>query len=104
MKTQNSLRFQTLKTYLVFYVVADPEGAPDVHDVLNLGDNLDYDFEEGSDFEDQDHLYLAEVPYLDVVPNNEDSDSDADAIPGNDDAPDISEISDNMNVPNNDEP
>ncbi|XP_015844872.1 rho GTPase-activating protein 36 isoform X1 [Peromyscus maniculatus bairdii] len=67
----------------------DPEGAPDVHDVLNLGDNLDYDFEEGSDFEDQDHLYLAEVPYLDVVPNNEDSDSDADAIPGSSEAPTV---------------
>lgn len=58
----------------------DPEGAPDVHEVLN--DNLNYDFEDESDFEDQDHLDLAEVPYLDVIPNNEDTDSDADEIPG----------------------
>ncbi|XP_017174121.1 rho GTPase-activating protein 36 isoform X1 [Mus musculus] len=58
----------------------DPEGAPDVHEVLN--DNLNYDFEDESDFEDQDHLDLAEVPYLDVIPNNEDTDSDADVIPG----------------------
>ncbi|XP_040600542.1 rho GTPase-activating protein 36 isoform X2 [Mesocricetus auratus] len=60
----------------------DPEGAPDVHEISNFGENLNYDFEYGSDFEDQDHLDLAEVPYLDVVPNNEDADSDADEIPG----------------------
>ncbi|OBS64956.1 hypothetical protein A6R68_06509 [Neotoma lepida] len=72
-----------------FDVVPDPEGAPDVHDIFNFGENLNYDFEEGSDFEDQDHLDLAEVPYLDVVPNNEDSDSDADEIPGSSEEPTV---------------
>lgn len=85
-----------------FHVISDPEGAPDVHEVLN--DNLNYDFEDESDFEDQDHLDLAEVPYLDVIPNNEDTDSDADEIPGNDEAPVIYGMPDNVNAPNNDEP
>ncbi|MEJ1286003.1 Rho GTPase activating protein 36 [Cricetulus griseus] len=87
-----------------FNVVPAPEGAPDVHDMFTFGDSLNYDFDDESDFEDQDHLDLAEVPYLDVVPNNEDADSDADEIPGNDEAPDINEIPDNVNAPNNDEP
>ncbi|KAL1766938.1 rho GTPase-activating protein 36 isoform X1 [Sigmodon hispidus] len=67
----------------------DPEGAPDVHDALNFGDNLNYDFEEGPDFEYQDHLDLAEVPYLDVVPNNEDANSDVDEIPGSSEEPTV---------------
>ncbi|XP_028620851.1 rho GTPase-activating protein 36 isoform X1 [Grammomys surdaster] len=65
----------------------DPEGAPAVQD--DLGDNLSYDFEDESDFEDEDHLDLAEVPYLDVVPNNEDTDSDADEIPGSSEEPTV---------------
>nr|XP_048306250.1 rho GTPase-activating protein 36 [Myodes glareolus] len=60
----------------------DPEGAPDVHDILNSGENLDYDFDYEPDFEDGDQLDLAEVPYLDVIPNKENAKSDADKIPG----------------------
>ncbi|KAL6040006.1 hypothetical protein STEG23_015572, partial [Scotinomys teguina] len=67
----------------------DPEEAPNVHDTLNFGENLNYDFDEGPDFEDQYHLDLAEVPYLDVVPNNEDSDSDTDEIPGSSEEPTV---------------
>ncbi|XP_035305950.1 rho GTPase-activating protein 36 isoform X2 [Cricetulus griseus] len=66
-----------------------PEGAPDVHDMFTFGDSLNYDFDDESDFEDQDHLDLAEVPYLDVVPNNEDADSDADEIPGSTEEPTV---------------
>ncbi|GAB1302763.1 Rho GTPase-activating protein 36 [Apodemus speciosus] len=69
----------------------DPEGASDMPDAVNLGDNLNYDFEDESDFEDEDHLDLAEVPYLDVIPNKEDTDSDtdsdADEIPGSSEEP-----------------
>uniref|UniRef100_UPI0034DCEF1C rho GTPase-activating protein 36 isoform 3 n=1 Tax=Rattus norvegicus TaxID=10116 RepID=UPI0034DCEF1C len=61
----------------------DPEGAPDV----NFGDGMNYDFEDDSDFEDEDHPDLAEVPYLDVIPNNEDTDSDADEMPGSSEEP-----------------
>ncbi|EGW12018.1 Putative Rho GTPase-activating protein FLJ46335 [Cricetulus griseus] len=72
-----------------FNVVPAPEGAPDVHDMFTFGDSLNYDFDDESDFEDQDHLDLAEVPYLDVVPNNEDADSDADEIPGSTEEPTV---------------
>lgn len=72
-----------------FDVVPDPEGAPDVHDILNSGENLDYDFDYGPDFEEGEQLDLAEVPYLDVVPSKENAKSDADKIPGNDETPDI---------------
>ncbi|XP_021483096.2 rho GTPase-activating protein 36 isoform X1 [Meriones unguiculatus] len=68
----------------------DPEEAPDVHNILNLGENLSYDFEEDPDFEEEDNLDLAEVPYLDVIPNNEDDDSDADEIPGSSEEPTVS--------------
>lgn len=83
-----------------FHAVSEPEGAPDVPDVVNVGDNLNYDFEDESDFEDQDHLDLAEVPYLDVIPNKEDTDSDTDSdageIPGNDEVPVTNGIPDNV--------
>ncbi|XP_003461503.1 rho GTPase-activating protein 36 isoform X2 [Cavia porcellus] len=59
----------------------DPEGVPDVQEILNPGENLNSDFEEGPDFEDNQNFDLAEVPYLDVIPNNE-NDSDPDDIPG----------------------
>ncbi|CAH6780279.1 Arhgap36 [Phodopus roborovskii] len=67
----------------------DPEGVPDMQDILNYGETLNYDFDEDSDFEDQDHLDLAEVPYLDVIPNNEDTDSDMDEIPGSSEEPTV---------------
>ncbi|XP_010617100.1 rho GTPase-activating protein 36 isoform X1 [Fukomys damarensis] len=58
----------------------DPEGVPDVEEILNPGENLNHDLEEGPDFEDQQNTELAEVPYLDVIPNNED-DSGTGEIP-----------------------
>ncbi|XP_038171796.1 rho GTPase-activating protein 36 [Arvicola amphibius] len=58
----------------------DPQEAPDVQDVLNSGENLDYDFDYGPYY--NYYLDLAEVPYLDVIPNEEDAKSDADEIPG----------------------
>ncbi|XP_050998126.1 rho GTPase-activating protein 36 isoform X1 [Acomys russatus] len=67
----------------------DPEEGPDVHDMLNLGEDLNYDFEEGPEFEGEDNLDLAEVPYLDVIPNNEDADSDVDEIPGSSEDPEV---------------
>ncbi|CAO2622306.1 Rho GTPase-activating protein 36 [Lemmus lemmus] len=60
----------------------DPEGAPDVPDIVNSGENLDYDFEDGPEYEEGGNLDIAEVPYLDVVPNKEDANSVADEIPG----------------------
>ncbi|XP_023574596.1 rho GTPase-activating protein 36 isoform X1 [Octodon degus] len=65
----------------------DPEGAPDMEEMLNPDENLD-DFEEGLDFEDHQNVNLAEVPYLDVVPNNENV-SDTDEIPGSSEEPDV---------------
>ncbi|XP_008824953.1 rho GTPase-activating protein 36 isoform X1 [Nannospalax galili] len=65
----------------------DPEGVPDVHEILIPGENLNHDFEEGPDFEDNQNLDIAEVPYLDVIPNNEEADSDADDIPGSSEEP-----------------
>lgn len=66
------------------------EGAPDVHDILNSGENLDYDFDDGPYFEDDDLLDLAEVPSLDVIPSKEDAKSDADEIPGSSVEPTVS--------------
>ncbi|EHB06861.1 hypothetical protein GW7_12767 [Heterocephalus glaber] len=57
----------------------DPKGVPDVQETLDAGENLNYDFEEGPNYEDQQNVNLAEVPYLDVIPNNEDS-SDTEEI------------------------
>ncbi|XP_004860125.1 rho GTPase-activating protein 36 isoform X3 [Heterocephalus glaber] len=59
----------------------DPKGVPDVQETLDAGENLNYDFEEGPNYEDQQNVNLAEVPYLDVIPNNEDS-SDTEEISG----------------------
>ncbi|XP_073919103.1 rho GTPase-activating protein 36 isoform X2 [Castor canadensis] len=63
-----------------------PEGAPDVQEILNAGENLNHDLEEGPDFEDHQNLDLAEVPYLDVIPNNEEA-SDTEDIPGSSEEP-----------------
>ncbi|XP_051683498.1 rho GTPase-activating protein 36 isoform X3 [Oryctolagus cuniculus] len=64
----------------------DPEGAPDVQDIPNTGENPNPDLEEGPDFEDPQNLNVAEVPYLDVIPNNEEA-SDTDEIPGSSEEP-----------------
>lgn len=72
-----------------------------MHDILNSGENLDYDFDDGPYFEDDDLLDLAEVPSLDVIPSKEDAKSDADEIPGNDETPDSNEVPDNINAPSN---
>ncbi|XP_005369580.1 rho GTPase-activating protein 36 [Microtus ochrogaster] len=67
-----------------------PEETPDVEDILNSGDNLNYDFDEGQYYYYyNDLLDLAEVPYLDVVPNKEDDKSDADEIPGSSEEPTV---------------
>ncbi|XP_069895828.1 rho GTPase-activating protein 36 isoform X3 [Dipodomys merriami] len=63
-----------------------PEEAPDSPEAVNAGENLNPDFEDEPDFEDYQNFDLAEVPYLDVVPNNEDA-SDADEIPGSSEEP-----------------
>ncbi|XP_049987264.1 rho GTPase-activating protein 36 isoform X1 [Alexandromys fortis] len=66
---------------------AGPEETPDVDDNLNSGDYLNYDFDEGQYYYYNELLDIAEVPYLDVVPNKEDDKSDADEIPGSSEGP-----------------
>ncbi|XP_058514883.1 rho GTPase-activating protein 36 isoform X1 [Ochotona princeps] len=59
----------------------EPEGASDEQEILNSGENFNDDIEEGPEFEDPQNLDIAEVPYLDVIPNNEEA-VDTDEIPG----------------------
>lgn len=84
-------------------MVPGPEETPDVDGILNSGDYLNYDFDEGQYYYYNELLDIAEVPYLDVVPNKEDDKSDADEIPGNDETPYSNEVPDNINAPSNDE-
>ncbi|KAF6389642.1 Rho GTPase activating protein 36 [Rhinolophus ferrumequinum] len=60
--------------------------APDVQEIPNPGENPNHDLEEGLDFENYQNLDLAEIPYLDIIPNNEEI-SDTDEIPGSSEEP-----------------
>uniref|UniRef100_A0ABI7W387 Rho-GAP domain-containing protein n=1 Tax=Felis catus TaxID=9685 RepID=A0ABI7W387_FELCA len=82
-----------------FDMVPDPEGAPDVQEIPNPGENPNHDLEEGPDFEDNQNLDLAGIPYLDVILNNEEA-SDTDEISDHADASEHDENPDSEEDPN----
>ncbi|OWJ99331.1 ARHGAP36 [Cervus elaphus hippelaphus] len=85
-----------------FDFIPGPDIVPDVQEVPNLGEYPDHDLDEGQDVEDYQNLNLAEVPYLDAVPNIEEA-SDPNEIPDNEEASDLDEIPDHANDSDNDE-